>query len=55
MKNNQMKDSDKKMVDEWLKKNKVTVCPPGERSEKGDVSYTHGWGKKKAKQPTKSD
>ena len=54
MKNNQTKDSDQQKIEEWLKTNKVTVCEPGARSEKGDISYTHGWGRKK-KDDAKND
>ena len=45
--------AEQKQIDEWLKKNKVTICPPGERTSSDDIAYTHGWGKKKKKAPPK--
>ena len=54
----QRSESDTEAIKEWLAKgNKVTVCPPGAKSEPGEVGYT--WGrkpKKKAdpKKPTKT-
>ena len=36
-------------IDEWLKNNEVTICPPGERTSDDNIAYTHGWGKKKKK------
>jgi hypothetical protein len=44
---------DQKQIDEWLAKNKVTICPPGERTSDDNIAYTHGWGKKKKKVPPK--
>lgn len=44
---------EQKQIDEWLKNNKVTVCPPGERTSDDQVGYTHGWGKKKKKKVPK--
>ena len=44
---------EQKQIDEWLKKNKVTICPPGERTSDDNIAYTHGWGKKKKKAPPK--
>ena len=45
---------DKKAMEEWLKKNKVTICPPGERTDNENIGYS--WGKKKkAKSPKKVD
>ena len=38
---------EQKAIEEWLKKNKITICPPGARSEPGEVGYT--WGKKPKK------
>ena len=38
-----------KAINEWLKTNKVTVCPPGARTDSADVGYT--WGRKKKKKP----
>tara|TARA_B100000683_G_scaffold181285_1_gene174608 strand:+ start:3272 stop:3442 length:171 start_codon:yes stop_codon:yes gene_type:complete len=42
---------EQKAIDEWLKNNEVTICPPGARSEPGEVGYT--WGKKPKKKATK--
>jgi hypothetical protein len=44
---------EQKMIDEWLKKNKITICAPGERTSDDNIAYTHGWGKKKKKAPPK--
>jgi hypothetical protein len=38
---------DTKAIEQWLKKNKVTICPPGAKSEPGEVGYT--WGRKPKK------
>ncbi len=38
---------EQKAIDEWLKKNEVTICPPGAKSEPGEVGYT--WGRKPKK------
>ena len=40
---------EQKQIDEWLKNNEVTICPPGERTSDDNIAYTHGWGKKKKK------
>ena len=40
---------DQKQIDAWLSKNKITICPPGERTSDDNIAYTHGWGKKKKK------
>ena len=45
----QRSEEDQKAIDEWLKKNKVTICNPGERTSTDDIAYTHGWGKRKKK------
>ena len=48
----EMTDKDSKAVEEWLKKNKATVCEPFARTE--NVTLNHGWGaKKKKKAPAK--
>ena len=31
-----------KAINEWLKTNEVTICPPGAKSEPGEVGYTWG-------------
>jgi hypothetical protein len=46
-------DKEQKMIDEFIKKNGITICPPNTRTE--DIEYTHGWGKKKKKKTTKKD
>ena len=40
-------EADQKAIQEWLKKNKVTVCEPYARTE--NVQLNHGWGAKKKK------
>lgn len=47
----QRTEDEQRKIDEWLKNNKVTICPPNTRTE--DIEYTHGWGKKKKKNPAK--
>ena len=45
---------DRKAMEEWLKHNEITICPPGERSDDDSISYS--WGKKKkSKSPKKVD
>lgn len=46
---------EQKQIDEWLAKNEVTICRPGERTSSDEIAYTHGWGKKKKKKPAKTD
>lgn len=47
-------EEDRKAMEEWLKHNKITICPPGERSDDDSISYS--WGKKKkSKSPKKVD
>ena len=53
MSKNETSDTERKMIDEFIKKNGVTICPPNTRTE--DIEYTHGWGKKKKKKATKKD
>ena len=45
--------ADTKAIEEWLKNkdNKITVCPPGAKSDPGEVGYTWGRKKKKAVEP----
>ena len=48
----QTTEEEKKQIEEWLKKgNKITICPPNTRTE--DITYVHGWGKKKKKSAKK--
>ena len=42
---------EQRMIDEWLKKNEVTICPPNTRTD--TIEYVYGWGKKKKKAPPK--
>ena len=47
-------DSDRKLMDEWLKKNEVTVCPPCQRTDPDEINfYTWGRRPKKKKVPAK--
>ena len=39
---------EQKAIKEWLKHNKVTICPPGAKTEPGEVGYTWCMKKKKA-------
>ena len=48
----QTTDEERKMIEEFIKKNGITKCPPNTRTE--DITYVHGWGKKK-KKSTKKD
>jgi hypothetical protein len=42
---------EQKMINEWLKKNKPTICPPMERTNPDDVKsvWKKGRGRKKKK------
>ena len=44
---------EQKMIEEFIRKKGITICPPNTRTE--DIAYTHGWGKKKKKKTTKKD
>jgi hypothetical protein len=45
-------ESDQKAIDEWLSKNKVTVCAPNARTDASEIRSQ--WGrKKKAGRPKK--
>ena len=41
----------KENFDIQVKDNKITICPPNTRTE--DITYVHGWGKKKKKSAKK--
>ena len=43
---------EQKMINEWLKKNKPTICPPMERTNPDDVKsvWKKGRGRKKKKE-----
>ena len=34
-------------VNEWLKTNKPTICPPMQKSDPNKIKKTWGWGSKK--------
>jgi hypothetical protein len=40
---------DQQAIDKWLKTNKPTVCPPGQRSDPDKIVKKWGWGSKKKK------
>ena len=42
----QLSDQENKAIDEWLKKNKVTVCEAGEKTDPEDIEYTFKVGKR---------
>tara|TARA_A200000159_G_scaffold37774_1_gene34004 strand:+ start:687 stop:854 length:168 start_codon:yes stop_codon:yes gene_type:complete len=46
---------EQKMIDEWLKKNKVTICPPMTRTDPDDVVNVWKKGRGRKKKDTKSD
>lgn len=37
---------DQKLIDEWLAKNKVTICETGDRTDPDDIVYTFKVGKR---------
>ena len=37
-------EKDEQMMTEWLKKNKVTVCPPFARTDPDQLEYKRKWG-----------
>jgi len=48
-------EEDQKLMEEWLKKNEVTVCPPCQRSDPDEINfYTWGRRPKKKAPPKKS-
>tara|TARA_Y100000389_G_C17067768_1_gene320448 strand:- start:370 stop:534 length:165 start_codon:yes stop_codon:yes gene_type:complete len=47
-----LNNKDKKLIQEWLKTNKITVCEAGAITE--DIEYTFGAKKKKKKAPAKN-
>ena len=40
---------DKILIEQWLKKNKPTTCPPMQRSDPATINKKWGWGSKKKK------
>ena len=42
----QLSDQENKAIEEWLKKNKVTVCEAGEKTDPEDIEYTFKVGKR---------
>ena len=47
MPRNNVSSADKKAIEEWLKNNKVTICPPTARSDPDEIKKKYGWGSKK--------
>lgn len=39
-------EEDQKAINEWLSKNKITICEPNARTDRDDIGYA-GWGRKK--------
>ena len=46
-----IEDEDRRLMDEWLKKNEVTVCPAYARTDPDTVEYKRAWGGCKKKKP----
>ena len=40
-------DEDKKLIEEWLKNNEVTICPPEEKTPDDELVYKYKVGKRK--------
>tara|TARA_B100000900_G_scaffold177666_1_gene150621 strand:+ start:2771 stop:2920 length:150 start_codon:yes stop_codon:yes gene_type:complete len=40
-------EEDRKAIEEWLKTNEVTVCPPCERTDPDEITYIYKVGKRK--------
>ena len=40
---------EQKLINQWLKNNKPTVCPPMRRSDPETINKKYGWGSKKKK------
>tara|TARA_B100001094_G_scaffold255762_1_gene254806 strand:- start:463 stop:618 length:156 start_codon:yes stop_codon:yes gene_type:complete len=45
----QISEEDKVLIEQWLKKNKPTTCPPMRRSDPDTINKKYGWGSKKKK------
>jgi hypothetical protein len=41
---------DQILIQQWLKKNKPKICPPGQRTDPDKINNKWGWGKKKKKE-----
>jgi len=39
-------EEDRKAIEEWLKNNEVTICPPEARTPEEEVIYTYRAGKR---------
>ena len=51
-----IEDEDRRLMDEWLKKNEITVCPAYARTDPDTVEYKRAWGgRKKKAAPKKKD
>jgi len=42
----QLTEQENTAIEEWLKKNKVTVCEAGEKTDPEDIEYTFKVGKR---------
>jgi hypothetical protein len=42
----ELSDKDQKLIDEWLKKNKVTECEAGQYTDPEEIEYTFKVGKR---------
>ena len=40
-------EEDRKAIEEWLKNNEVTICPPEERTPEDELVYIYKVGKRK--------
>ena len=40
-------EEDRKAIEEWLKNNKVTICPPAETTPEEELVYKYRAGKRK--------
>ena len=40
-------EEDEKAIKEWLKNNKITVCPPCTTTDPEEITYTYKAGKRK--------
>ena len=40
-------EEDRKAIEEWLKHNKITICPPEETTPENELVYKYKAGKRK--------